>query len=54
MVSPASVGGKPTKKVPPVNLSQQEPPQASRWQLRVSGVLLLLWILFLAWIALAG
>ena len=31
-----------------------EPPAASRWQLIVSGTLLLLWILFLAWIAMAG
>ncbi len=31
-----------------------DPPTASRWQLLVSGALLLLWILFIAWIALAG
>jgi len=30
------------------------PPVASRWQLIVSSVLLLMWILFLGWIALAG
>jgi len=29
-------------------------PVGSRWRMIASGVLLLLWILFLAWIAIAG
>lgn len=35
---------------PPVSA----PPQPSRWQLITSGVLVVLWIIFLAWMAFTG
>jgi hypothetical protein len=31
-----------------------EPPQPSRWQLMTSGILVGLWIIFLAWMAFTG
>ncbi len=42
------------KKRDTEHLPLLEPSAASRWQLVISGTLLLLWILFLAWIAMAG
>jgi hypothetical protein len=45
--------GKPVTEVsppPPVFA----PPQPSRWQLITSGVLVALWIIFLAWMAFTG
>jgi len=37
-----------------VAVAVADPPVTGRWQLLVSSTLLLLWILFLAWVALAG
>lgn len=53
MAKPASVVGKPSP-TPSPDLPPTSPPVANRWQLIVSSTLLLLWIMFLGWIALAG